>query len=147
MLVYLRDGSAQTVVRAATLRQKLQIKLSILPSHSILTSGRPVPALTGAWQGSQFLSHWYDSTLRRRDSNPGSSAPEADALTTRPTRRWLGRARLYYQIPRSGDPTAKTLLPLAKLLACGFDSSQGNSLIWDASTASFMLHRSCVRRP
>ena len=40
----------------------------------------------------QFLSHWYDSTpeksRRKRDSNPGSSALEADdALTTRPTRR------------------------------------------------------------
>ena len=29
MLVYLRDGSAQTILRAATLRQKLQAKLSI----------------------------------------------------------------------------------------------------------------------
>ena len=46
MRVYLRDGSAQTILRAATLRQKLQIKLSISPSHSILTPGRPVPALT-----------------------------------------------------------------------------------------------------
>ena len=45
-LVYLRDGSAQTIARAATLRQKLQIKLSTSSSHSILTSGRPVPALT-----------------------------------------------------------------------------------------------------
>ena len=45
MLVYLRDGSAQTILRAATLRQKLQIQLSTSPSHSILTSGRPVPAL------------------------------------------------------------------------------------------------------
>ena len=39
----------------------------------------------------QFLSHWYDSTpeksRRNGDSNPGSSALEADALTTRPTRR------------------------------------------------------------
>ena len=38
-----------------------------------------------------FLSHWYDSTpeksRRKRDSNPGSSAPEAVALTTWPTRR------------------------------------------------------------
>ena len=46
MLVYLRDGSAQTNLRAATLRQKLQIKRSTSPSHSILTSGRPVPVLT-----------------------------------------------------------------------------------------------------
>ena len=46
MRVYLRDGSPQTVLRAATLRWKLQIKLSISPSHSILTPGQPVQALT-----------------------------------------------------------------------------------------------------
>ena len=46
MLVYLRDGSVQTILRAATLRYKLQIQLSTSPSHSILTPGRPVPALT-----------------------------------------------------------------------------------------------------
>ena len=49
------------------------------------------PIMPGTWQGSQFWSHWYDSTpeksWRKRDSNPGSSALEADALTTRPTRR------------------------------------------------------------
>ena len=45
-LVLPRDGSAQTIVHAATLRQKLQIKLAVSPSHSILTPGRPVPALT-----------------------------------------------------------------------------------------------------
>ena len=41
------------------------------------------------------MSHWYDSTpeksRRKRDSNPGPSALEADALTTRPTRRSLFR--------------------------------------------------------
>ena len=46
MLVYLRDGFAQTRVRAATMRQKLQIKLSISPSHTMLTSGQSVPVLT-----------------------------------------------------------------------------------------------------
>ena len=53
------------------------------------------PITPGAWQGShwsaKFLSLWYDSTAeksrRQRDSNPGSSALEADALTTRPMRR------------------------------------------------------------
>ena len=39
----------------------------------------------------QFWSHWYDSTLKKswhkRDSNLESSTLEADALTTRPTRR------------------------------------------------------------
>ena len=54
MRVYLRDRSAQTILRAATLRQKLQTKLSIPPSHSILTPGQPVPITPGAWQG----SHW-----------------------------------------------------------------------------------------
>ena len=46
MQVYLRDGSAQTILRAATLRKKLQTKLSISPSHSKLTPGQPVPTLT-----------------------------------------------------------------------------------------------------
>ena len=98
MLVYLRDGSAQTILRAATLRQKLQIKLSTLPSHSILTPGRPVPVLT-LWRQAPGrvatgvpifeLLVWLDpeKSRRKRDSNPGSSALEADALTTRPTRR------------------------------------------------------------
>ena len=45
-LVYLKDGSAQTIGRAATLRQKLQIQRFTSPSHSILTQGRPVPVLT-----------------------------------------------------------------------------------------------------
>ena len=46
MLVYLRDRSTQTSVHAAILRWKVQIKLSISPSHSLLTQGRPVQALT-----------------------------------------------------------------------------------------------------
>ena len=60
-----------------------------------LTSPSADPIMPGIWQGSHwsanFISHWYDSTgkkktLHKRDSNPGSSTPEADALT-RPTRR------------------------------------------------------------
>ena len=45
-LLYLRDGPAQTSVHAATLRWNLQIKLSVSPSHSILTPGQLVPSLT-----------------------------------------------------------------------------------------------------
>ena len=41
MLVHLMDGSVQTIARAATLRQKLQINLSH-PSISILTPSEPV---------------------------------------------------------------------------------------------------------
>ena len=60
MLAYLRDVSAQTSVRAATLRMRLQFKLSISLSHSIPTPGQPVPApapafiMSGVWQG----CHW-----------------------------------------------------------------------------------------
>ena len=61
-----------------------------------LTSPSADPIMPGAWQGSHWsanLRHWYDSTLkkfqRKRDSNAGSSALEADALSTRPTRRWI----------------------------------------------------------
>ena len=97
MLVYLSDWSAQTMLRAATLRYKLHIKLSTSPSHSILTPGRPVPALTLQCQmpgrvaaGVPIFKSlvWLDpeKSHRKRDLNPGSSAPEADALTTRPVR-------------------------------------------------------------
>ena len=44
-------------------------------------------------RGQIYGGHWYDSTpeksRRKRDSNRGPSALEADALTTRPTRRSL----------------------------------------------------------
>ena len=40
------DGYSFTVVRAATLRQHLLIKLAVSPNHSIPTPGQPVLALT-----------------------------------------------------------------------------------------------------
>ena len=46
LLVYLRDGSAQTMLHAVTLRQNLQIIFSVSLSHCILTTGKLVPALT-----------------------------------------------------------------------------------------------------
>ena len=63
------------------------------------------PITPSAWQGSHcsasFLSHWYDSTpkksRRKRDWNPGSSALEADALPTRPTRR--SHTRCFFSCP------------------------------------------------
>ena len=54
------------------------------------------PITPGEWQGSHWnanfeVTAWYDSTPKKsrpkRDSNPGFSALESDALTTRPTRR------------------------------------------------------------
>ena len=69
MLVYLRDRSAQTIVRDAILNKKFQIKLVIVSNHSILTPGQPVLELNLLRQAPgrvgteyQSLSHWYDST-------------------------------------------------------------------------------------
>ena len=89
MLVHLGDGSTQTIVCAVTLRQKLQIKLAISPSHSILTPGRPVPALTLYRQapgrvatGVTGMRLDQEKSRRKRDSNSGPSAFGADSLTT-----------------------------------------------------------------
>ena len=57
-LVYFRDGSAQTSLRAATLRQKLQIKAFYLTQSQYTNTGptspRADPITPGTWQG----SHW-----------------------------------------------------------------------------------------
>ena len=93
------------------------------------TSPSADPRTPGAWQGShwkcQFFSHWYDSTpkksRRKRDSNPGTSAHEADALTTRPTRRSLTREivlsyflgdKIFGQPLLVGCPVSRRLLSL-----------------------------------
>ena len=70
-------------------------------TDTVPTSPSADPIPPGAWQASHwsanFLSHWYDSTgkksLLKRDSNPGSSALEADALTTRSTAQLAGGDR------------------------------------------------------
>ena len=58
MLAYLRDGSAQAIMYAATLRLKLRIKLSI-SFKSQYTDTRPTtpradPKAAGVWQGSHL---------------------------------------------------------------------------------------------
>ena len=67
---------------------------SSFPSHPQYTDTGPTshstdPITPGVWQGGHWsanFSHWYDpkKSRRMRDSNPESSALEADALTTRP---------------------------------------------------------------
>ena len=44
--VHIKDGSAQTLAHATTMRQKLLLKLAISPNSSILTLDQPVLALT-----------------------------------------------------------------------------------------------------
>ena len=59
------------------------------------TSPSADPITPGAWQDSHWSANFEvtgmtrprKKSLRKRDWNPGSSALEADALTTRPTRR------------------------------------------------------------
>ena len=100
MQVYLRDGSAQTILRAATLRQVAGQTFHLTQSQ--YTDAGPaspsaVPITPGALQGSHWSANFEvtgvtrprKNSLRKWDSNPGSSALEADALTTRPTRPCL----------------------------------------------------------
>ena len=80
--VYLRDGSAKTIVLAVTLRQKLQIKLANSPSHSKLMPHQPVPTLTLQCQAPGRVATgvptlkspvWLnvEKEPRKRESNPG----------------------------------------------------------------------------
>ena len=63
------------------------------------TSPSTDPITPGAWPGSHWRANFKVTGMtrprrksrRKRDSNPGSSALEADALTTRPTRRWAAQ--------------------------------------------------------
>ena len=78
----------------------------------------------GAWQPKplecQFLSLWYVSTpdrsRRKRDSNLGPSALEADTLTTRPMRRFKVRER--HRRPGTAGVEKLVRWLLACLLAC-----------------------------
>ena len=77
------EQSVQTIVRAATLRQMLQIKLSFSPNHNILKLGQPVPALTVQHQTpvrvatgvpvfkSLVLIDLEEGPQQKQESNPG----------------------------------------------------------------------------
>ena len=91
MLVYLRNESAETVVRAATLKCRLQIKLAGSPRHSILTPGQPVlvPAVSRQASGRVASRKPISKCLVRLDRkkalrgkgrfDPGSATVGADA--------------------------------------------------------------------
>ena len=96
MLVYLRDGSAQMILCAATLRQKLQIKLTQSQyTDTGLTSPSADPRTPGAWQGSHWSANFWVTGMtrpwkksrRKRELNPESSALKANAL---PLGQWGG---------------------------------------------------------
>ena len=66
------QGRIRSILLAATLRQKLQVKLSTSPSHSILTPGRPVLQPPGAWQGSHCGASFEVTGMTR----PGKIPPQ-----------------------------------------------------------------------
>ena len=103
MLVYFMDRSAQTVVRAATLRQKLQIKTFYLTQSQYTDTGSTSPStdpIMGQTSGraatgvpifkSLVLLDPEKSPRRKQESNPRSAALEADALTTQVLQTVLG---------------------------------------------------------
>ena len=66
MLVYLRDGSAQTIVRAATLRLEVADQTLYLTRSQYTDTGPTSPCADPdrVVTGVLFLSHWYDSTRK-----------------------------------------------------------------------------------
>ena len=94
MLAYLWDGSAPTIVRAATQRYKLEIKLAFSPIYRILIPGQVVQALILRWQapgrvatGVPLDSIRKKIPVEKAEMEPRSTALEVDTLTARPTRR------------------------------------------------------------
>ena len=70
-------------------------------SHTGPTSPSADSITPGAWQGSTGVPMckspiWLDQqkSWRKQESNPGSAALEADALTTRPTRRCVSQGQI-----------------------------------------------------
>ena len=66
------------------------------PTIPALTLQYQVPGRVATWVPIFESLVWLDpkKSRRKQDSNPGSSTLEADALTTRPTRRWIAISTL-----------------------------------------------------
>ena len=96
--VYLREGSASTMVRAATLRQKVHIKLAVSSAHSILTPGQGARTLILQPQASDMVetrvNHLRVTDRTRQGSDPGISCTRGGRLTTWPP----GRCCLHTQM-------------------------------------------------
>ena len=89
-------------LRAATLRQRQQIKFSISPNHTILTPGQPVPELTLYRQAPDRVATGKPIFLVTGMARPGKIPAQAGIeprvyrsggghLTTRPARRLVSR--------------------------------------------------------
>ena len=97
MQVYHRDGSADNFTCCHTEIEVEDQALYLTQAQYTdtgPTSPSADPITSGAWQGSHWSANFEVTGMtrpaksrRKRDSNTGSSALKADALTTQPTRR------------------------------------------------------------
>ena len=114
MLVYHRDRSAQTTLRAATLRWKVQVKLAIPPRHGILTPGQPVPALILQRQApgrvATGVPHLKSVVWLDMENHPQAGTSEVSGMTGhgKPSTGWHIWSQWY-------DWTWKTIHRLAHL--------------------------------
>ena len=98
MLAYLRDGSAQTSIRTEIEAANQTFNLAKSQNTDTgPTSPSAEPITLGTWQGSHWSTNFEVTGVtqpgkknpwRKRETNPGSAALEADALTIRPARRF-----------------------------------------------------------
>ena len=98
MRVYLRDRSAQTIYFTCCHTEIQVADPTFHLTQSQCTDTGPTspsadPITPGAWQGIHWTANFEvtgmtrpETSRRKRDSNHVSSSPEADSLTTRPTR-------------------------------------------------------------
>ena len=74
-LVYLRDGSAQTILLEIEVADQSFYLTQSQYTDTVPTSPSTDPIMPGAWQGSHwsanFLSYWYDSTRKKISSQAG----------------------------------------------------------------------------
>ena len=86
-LVYLRDGSAQKILRADTLRRELQIQLSTSPclrsADTGPTSPSADPTTPGAWQGSHRSANFEVTGMTRTLETPPPPPPPHGASEIR----------------------------------------------------------------
>ena len=109
MLVYLRDGSAQFyVLPHSEVADPTFYLTQSRYTDTGPTSPKADPTTPDAWQGSHWSANFWvtgvtrlrKKSRRKRDSNPGSSALEADALPL--GQRGGGRGRVEWDWEGAG---------------------------------------------
>ena len=161
MPVYLRDRSAQTSIRVAKLRQEQQNKFSISTSHSILTPGRPVRALTLSRQAHDRVATGvpiYKSLVRldrtkhprcKWELNPDPPLLEVDAFTTRPAGRCTMLVSEFNAQPSEplgppGTITIPTTWYLPNLVCSQYSEVKDCLCSWHKKNITRCVNYSCI---